>query len=108
MGCPQFRQRVKKLKSCKECPSSSYLLDNGRLRLPGGTNRQWYCKWSFILESIFFYIFGMVKLEARVGIEPTNAAFAEPCLTTWLPRHFPRKAYRPSSFSQASFCRLRF
>lgn len=25
-------------------------------------------------------------LEARVGIEPTNAAFAEPCLTTWLPR----------------------
>src|SRR4051812_38835977 len=27
------------------------------------------------------------RLEARVGIEPTNAAFAEPCLTTWLPRH---------------------
>src|SRR5882724_5561120 len=26
------------------------------------------------------------RLEARVGIEPTNAAFAEPCLTTWLPR----------------------
>ncbi len=26
-------------------------------------------------------------LEARVGIEPTNEAFAEPCLTTWLPRH---------------------
>ena len=25
-------------------------------------------------------------MEARVGIEPTNAAFAEPCLTTWLPR----------------------
>lgn len=25
--------------------------------------------------------------EARVGIEPTNTAFAEPCLTTWLPRH---------------------
>ena len=24
--------------------------------------------------------------EARVGIEPTNTAFAEPCLTTWLPR----------------------
>src|SRR5262245_28952962 len=28
-----------------------------------------------------------LELEARVGIEPTNAAFAEPCLTTWLPRH---------------------
>ena len=28
--------------------------------------------------------FGM---EARVGIEPTDEAFAEPCLTTWLPRH---------------------
>lgn len=27
------------------------------------------------------------KLEAEVGIEPTNEAFAEPCLTTWLPRH---------------------
>ncbi len=24
--------------------------------------------------------------EARVGIEPTNTAFAEPRLTTWLPR----------------------
>jgi hypothetical protein len=27
-----------------------------------------------------------LELEAEVGIEPTNAAFAEPCLTTWLPR----------------------
>ncbi len=27
-----------------------------------------------------------LKLEAEVGIEPTNEAFAEPCLTTWLPR----------------------
>ena len=26
------------------------------------------------------------EMEARVGIEPTNAAFAEPCLTTWRPR----------------------
>ena len=26
-------------------------------------------------------------LEARVGIEPTHKAFAEPRLTTWLPRH---------------------
>ena len=26
------------------------------------------------------------NLEARVGIEPTHKAFAEPCLTTWLPR----------------------
>src|SRR4051794_9863880 len=27
-----------------------------------------------------------MELEARVGIEPTHKAFAEPCLTTWLPR----------------------
>ena len=26
--------------------------------------------------------------EARVGIEPTHTAFAEPRLTTWLPRLF--------------------
>ena len=30
------------------------------------------------------------RLEARVGIEPTHTAFAEPCLTTWLPR-LPQK-----------------
>src|ERR1039457_1313149 len=27
-----------------------------------------------------------LELEARVGIEPTDEAFAEPCLTSWLPR----------------------
>ena len=32
------------------------------------------------------FVFKHFRLEARVGIEPTNAAFAEPCLTTWLPR----------------------
>src|ERR1044071_1043642 len=30
-------------------------------------------------------------MEARVGIEPTHKAFAEPCLTTWPPRRFCRK-----------------
>lgn len=30
------------------------------------------------------------RLEARVGIEPTHKAFAEPRLTTWLPRRLLR------------------
>src|SRR5688572_10709721 len=34
--------------------------------------------------------------EAEVGIEPTNAAFAEPCLTTWLPRR--RSGYKIVEF----------
>jgi hypothetical protein len=34
------------------------------------------------------FIVWIADLEARVGIEPTHKAFAEPCLTTWLPRHF--------------------
>src|SRR6185369_2789589 len=40
-----------------------------------------------------------LDLEARVGIEPTNAAFAEPCLTTWLPR-------RPKEHKQYGRCCL--
>ena len=32
------------------------------------------------------FIVWIADLEARVGIEPTHKAFAEPCLTTWLPR----------------------
>src|ERR1041385_9158510 len=40
-----------------------------------------------ILPLFHNYLFTLCHyLEARVGIEPTNAAFAEPCLTTWLPR----------------------
>jgi hypothetical protein len=39
-------------------------------------------------------------LEARVGIEPTNEAFAEPCLTTWLPR-------LPSATEVKSLCPVR-
>ena len=27
-----------------------------------------------------------MRNEARVGIEPTYRGFADPCLTTWLPR----------------------
>ncbi len=38
------------------------------------------------------FISNWLELEARVGIEPTHTAFAEPCLTTWLPR-LPHKQY---------------
>jgi hypothetical protein len=48
-----------------------------------------------------------LELEARVGIEPTNTAFAEPCLTTWRPRLLfkpisprPQRKFRFFSFSR--------
>jgi hypothetical protein len=40
-------------------------------------------------------------MEARVGIEPTNEAFAEPCLTTWLPRLPFEHASDPMTPAQA-------
>jgi hypothetical protein len=42
------------------------------------------------------------EMEARVGIEPTNTAFAEPCLTTWRPR-LPSKSYIPFLSTQVPF-----
>jgi hypothetical protein len=48
-------------------------------------------------------------MEARVGIEPTDEAFAEPCLTTWLPRHqrmLKINFFRiTSKFNRGSICR---
>jgi hypothetical protein len=38
-------------------------------------------------------------MEARVGIEPTNGAFAEPCLTTWLPRRPGERKCSSSPFA---------
>lgn len=32
----------------------------------------------------------LILLEAAIGIEPMNKAFAELCLTTWLRRHKKR------------------
>jgi hypothetical protein len=58
-----------------------------------------------------------LDLEARVGIEPTNEAFAEPCLTTWLPRLPFQHASDPMGPAQAKqlqnnvpfqICRSRF
>src|SRR5262245_53290108 len=46
-----------------------------------------------------------MEMEARVGIEPTNAAFAEPCLTTWLPR-LSASLYLTSHPARASNCLL--
>ena len=37
--------------------------------------------------------------EARVGIEPTHTAFAEPRLTTWLPRRYPQSGKVPEGVS---------
>ena len=41
------------------------------------------------------------KLKATVGIEPTDKAFAEPCLATWLRRRERAKGFEPLTFSLA-------
>jgi hypothetical protein len=46
----------------------------------------WQFCWQLQLGSSQLIDTQVSKLEAEVGIEPTNEAFAEPCLTTWLPR----------------------
>ena len=40
---------------------------------------------------LFLISRSLTRREARVGIEPTHTAFAEPRLTTWLPRLFDRE-----------------
>ena len=55
---------------------------------------------SYATKSLPLKRFGM---EAEVGIEPTNAAFAEPCLTTWLPRHRDDKVNFVSHPNQVKF-----
>ena len=46
---------------------------------------------------------GIIELEAEVGIEPTDGAFAEPCLTTWLLRRSNQADFREASSKGASF-----
>ena len=41
--------------------------------------------------------------EARAGIEPTHSAFAEPCLTTWLPRRKTARIAMESKGKEAHF-----
>jgi hypothetical protein len=51
------------------------------------------------------FVLNEVEMEARVGIEPTHTAFAEPRLTTWLPR-LPSQAYQVISKTQVMFGHL--
>ena len=37
------------------------------------------------------------RRKAGAGIEPADGAFAELCLTTWLPRHFPQRFGLPGA-----------
>src|SRR5579863_4838821 len=55
---------------------------------------------AFLRPKIFS--FNQLEREARVGIEPTHTAFAEPRLTTWLPRH-PHREYPHFRRKQVSF-----
>jgi hypothetical protein len=47
------------------------------------------------------------RLEAEIGIEPLNAAFAEQCLATWLLRHKAKTAYGIRSLLKRDWLRVR-
>ncbi len=75
--------RERLLPSSINCDSPTIALNSPTLQFigRGTTRRRWHQ-----FPKRFWSRSSLVDLEARVGIEPTNAAFAEPCLTTWLPR----------------------
>ncbi len=54
---------------------------------PGDQFTEAFTEGAFYPLGLSHWLLGLCDLEARVGIEPTHKAFAEPCLTTWLPRH---------------------
>jgi hypothetical protein len=47
--------------------------------------------------------FRTVKMEARVGIEPTHKGFADLSLTAWVPRHLEHCTARPDR-TQSGIC----
>ena len=100
-GSDSERLAMQRRDRCHKCGT---IWRRSQLLVPSTVSHFWHSASSEILAAA-----SSLELEARVGIEPTHKAFAEPCLTTWLPRRLLvcRKLNQFGSQASAKWGRLR-